>query len=78
MSKHAALPPSDISSEKNIYNKPLKTRNSSVELLRIISMFMILAYHFILHNGYSVKDMPLGWEKIFSNSSWELEAKWGS
>lgn len=65
MSKHAALPPSDISSEKNIYNKPLKTRNSSVELLRIISMFMILAYHFILHNGYSVKDMPLGWEKIF-------------
>lgn len=41
-------------------------------------MFMILAYHFILHNGYSVKDMPLGWEKIFSDSSWELEAKWGS
>lgn len=29
-------------------------RNSSIELLRIIAMFMILMHHFIVHNGYDV------------------------
>ena len=27
-------------------------RNSGIELLRIIAMFMILMHHFIVHNGY--------------------------
>ena len=40
-------------------------RNSSIELLRIIAMFMILMHHFIVHNGYDVKQLPLGPEKIF-------------
>lgn len=40
-------------------------RNSSIELLRIIAMFMILAHHFIVHNGYDVKKLPLGPERIF-------------
>lgn len=40
-------------------------RNSSIELLRIIAMFMILMHHFIVHNGYDVKKLPLGPERIF-------------
>ena len=40
-------------------------RNSSIELLRIIAMFMILMHHFIVHNGYDVKQLPLGPERIF-------------
>ncbi|WP_270307690.1 acyltransferase family protein [Bifidobacterium adolescentis] len=40
-------------------------RNSSIELLRIIAMFMILAHHFIVHNGYDVLKLPLGLERIF-------------
>ena len=40
-------------------------RNSSIELLRIIAMFMILAHHFIVHNGYDVLKLPLGPERIF-------------
>ena len=40
-------------------------RNSSIELLRIIAMFMILMCHFIVHNGYDVLKLPLGPERIF-------------
>ena len=40
-------------------------RNSNIELLRIIAMFMILAHHFIVHNGYDVLKLPLGPERIF-------------
>ena len=29
-------------------------------------MFMILAHHFIVHNGYDVRKLPLGPERIFS------------
>ena len=39
--------------------------NSGIELLRIIAMFMILAHHFIVHNGYDVLKLPLGPERIF-------------
>lgn len=39
--------------------------NSGIELLRIIAMFMILAHHFIVHNGYDVLKLPLGLERIF-------------
>ena len=40
-------------------------RNSSIELLRIIAMFMILMHHFIVHNGYDVLNLPLGPKRIF-------------
>ncbi|WP_341768308.1 acyltransferase [Bifidobacterium longum] len=40
-------------------------RNSSIELLRIIAMFMILMCHVIVHNGYDVLKLPLGPERIF-------------
>lgn len=63
MCKHAAASSSDIPLVKP-HNKP-PTRNSSVELLRIIAMFMILAHHFIVHNGYNATRLPLGWKKIF-------------
>lgn len=46
-------------------NTKSKGRNSSIELLRIIAMFMILAHHFIVHNGYDVLKLPLGPERIF-------------
>ena len=42
-------------------------RNSSIELLRIIAMFMILAHHFIVHNGYDVLNSP--WGRSGSSSS---------
>ena len=42
-----------------------KGRNSSIELLRIIAMFMILMHHFVVHNGYDVLNLPLGPERIF-------------
>ena len=40
-------------------------RNSSIELLRIIAMFMILMHHFIVHNGYDVLKLPVGPQRIF-------------
>lgn len=40
-------------------------RNSSIEMLRIIAMFMILMSYFIGHNGYDVLKLPLGPERIF-------------
>lgn len=39
--------------------------NSSIELLRIIAMFMILMHHFVVHNGYDELNLPLGPERIF-------------
>ena len=53
---HKAVPPTRISNGG---------RNSSIELLRIVAMFMILAHHFVVHNGYDVKNLPLGPERIF-------------
>lgn len=50
--KHSALAHSKISNGGG-------ERNSSIELLRIIAMFMILAHHFIDHNGYDVLKLPL-------------------
>ncbi|WP_419670297.1 acyltransferase family protein, partial [Bifidobacterium longum] len=46
-------------------NTKSKGRNSSIELLRIIAMFMILMHHFVVHNGYDVLKLPLGPERIF-------------
>ena len=42
-----------------------RTRNSSIELLRIIAMFMILCHHFVIHNAYNPKNLPMGWRRIF-------------
>lgn len=49
--KHSALAHSRISNGGG-------GRNSSIETLRIIAMFMILAHHFIVHNGYDVLKLP--------------------
>lgn len=35
-------------------------RNSSLELLRILSMVMILAHHYVIHNGHSIELIPFG------------------
>ena len=42
-------------------------RNSNIETLRIIAMFMILAHHFIVHNGYDVLKLP--WDRNGSSSN---------
>lgn len=47
------------------HSRNLNGGNSSIELLRIIAMFMILTHHFIVHNGYDVLKLPLGPERIF-------------
>lgn len=43
----------------------VKQRNSSIELLRIIAMYMILAHHFIVHNAFAANDLPFGIQKMF-------------
>ena len=52
---------------KPFIKAPQKTkgRNSSIELLRIIAMFMILMHHFIVHNVYNVENLPLGPKRVF-------------
>ena len=47
------------------HSRILNGGDSSIETLRIIAMFMILAHHFIIHNGYDVLKLPLGPERIF-------------
>ena len=42
-----------------------ESRNSSIELLQIIAMFMILMHHFIVHNTYDVENLPLGPKRVF-------------
>ncbi len=42
-----------------------ESRNSSIELLRIIAMFMILMHHFIVHNIYDVENLPLVPKRVF-------------
>lgn len=42
-----------------------KNRNSSIELLRIIAMFMILESHFVIHNDYDFSQIPIGFERFF-------------
>lgn len=44
---------------------PRKNRNSSIELLRIIAMFMILESHFVIHNDYDFSQIPIGFERFF-------------
>ena len=36
----------------------LKERNSKVELLRIISMWFIVAHHFVIHNAEPISVFP--------------------
>lgn len=39
-------------------------RNSSIELLRIIAMFMVLMHHFIVHNSFDISRLPFGVSKF--------------
>lgn len=41
-------------------------RNSSLESLRILSMLMILAHHYVMYNGYPVELMPFGINRFYS------------
>lgn len=45
--------------------RPPTTRNSSIELLRIISMYLILAHHFVVHNGTTLSDYPMDVRRFF-------------
>lgn len=46
-------------------NVSSKRRNSSIELLRIIAMFMILMHHFSVHNNYAIQRLSWGMERFF-------------
>ena len=41
-----------------------KIRCSNLELLRIVSMFMIIAYHYVVHGQFDLDDAKLT-ERIF-------------
>lgn len=43
----------------------MKTRNSNLELLRIISIVMIVISHYSIHNGVSTYLLDFGFNKIF-------------
>lgn len=54
-----------------------KQRNSSIELLRIIAMFMILEHHFIVHNGFDANSLPIGISRFFFQLTMESVGKIG-
>lgn len=54
-----------VSTSKPRHISQATGRNSSIELLRILAMFMILMHHFVVHNGYDVLKLPIGPERIF-------------
>lgn len=56
---------------------PATRRNSSIELLRIIAMFMILAHHFAVHNGFDVTALPVGIDRFFLEVVFEGSGKVG-
>ena len=41
-----------------------KERNSSIELLRIIAMYMIVIYHYVLYNGFNLESAEFGIQKF--------------
>lgn len=42
-----------------------KVRDSSLELLRIISMVLIIMHHYALHGGFNLNVLPFGANKVF-------------
>ena len=56
---------------KNRINK--KSRNSNVELLRIISMLLIVSFHCVCHNGLRTYDnMPFIYISSVLLGSWGI------
>lgn len=52
---------------KTLFNRNLSARNSSIELLRIISMFMIVFHHFARHGEFQFWDYELSGPKLWYN-----------
>ena len=40
-------------------DRPQKHRDSSLELFRIITMFLIVAHHYVVNSGLMVEDGPI-------------------
>lgn len=40
-------------------------RNSSIELLRLIAMFMILEHHFNVHSNFNINSLPICFQRFF-------------
>lgn len=40
-------------------------RQSGIELLRILAMLMIVAHHFVVHNGFDISREPVSGRKLF-------------
>lgn len=51
--------------EKNIILKDRSERNSSFELLRIISMLLIIAHHYSVHGGFNFYTLPFSLKLYF-------------
>lgn len=58
-------------------SKVSSQRNSSIELLRIISMFIILAHHFAVHNSYDYTQMAVGLTRFLIQAFLESGGKVG-
>ena len=41
-------------------------RNSSLEILRIISMVMIIAHHYVVHGNFDLGNIPFSMQKVFT------------
>jgi len=63
-SENEAFKQGEINAQNNLKPKKRK-RNSSIELLRIISMILIIAHHFAVHGGFGYKS-----EEILLNRFW--------
>ena len=48
-----------------------KRRNSNIEFLRLVLMFLIVMNHYAGHGGFDVQSMPWGWNRFI------LQAHWG-
>ena len=47
----------------------MSKRNSKIELLRIISIFLIVLSHYVVHSGANIHDLSFGFNKIILEMS---------
>lgn len=48
----------------DVSNSKEKIRESNIELLRIVAMFMIVVSHYVLHSGIDYNSMSIGFNRV--------------
>ena len=48
--------------------KPASHRDSNIELFRIITMFFIVAHHYVVNSGLTLEDGPIAANPLSGNS----------